>query len=211
MTSSTVTPTSTKSRKIERPLGAAVFMAALLALMWALEVADYATDHSLDNLGIHARDPIGLAQIFSAPFLHYGWGHLAGNSIPFFVLGWLVMLGGLTRWLLATALVVVVSGLAAWGLSVDNSVTLGASGVIFGWLTYLLARGIFARNVGQILISVVVLFVYGGMIWGIFPGNNGVSWQGHLGGAIGGVAAAWLLHRRDRAPSKTSPSPAPTL
>jgi len=197
-------PATRRSKAIERPLGAAIFMAALLGVLWLLEVIDSATNNSLDEFGIHARDTEGLAEIFSAPFLHYGWPHLIGNSIPFFVLGWLVLIGGLIRWVLSTVLVTVVSGLAAWGLSPYNTVILGASGVIFGWLTYLLARGILARSLGQILISVVVLFLYGSMIWGILPGADGVSWQGHLGGAVGGVAAAWLLHRRDRKPKKVA-------
>ena len=75
-------------------------------------------------------------------------------------------------------------------------VILGASGLIFGWLTYLLARGIWSRRAGQVIIAVLVLLVYGGLIFGVLPGQPGISWQAHLGGAVGGVLAAWLLHRR---------------
>ena len=76
---------------------------------------------------------------------------------------------------------------------------LGASGLIFGWLTYLIARGIWSRQTSQVVIGVLVLLVYGGLIWGVLPRRAGVSWQAHLGGAVGGVLAAWLLHRRTRA------------
>ena len=107
-----------------------------------------------------------------------------------------VMIGGAVRAVLSTLWSVVVSGLSAWLLSAPNTITIGASGLIFGWLTYLLTRGLFARNGKQILLAVVIFVVYGGILWGVFPTQAGVSWQAHLGGAIGGVLAAWSLHRR---------------
>ena len=116
--------------------------------------------------------------------------------MPFFVLGFLVFLGGLARWLLTSLISIVASGLAAWFLTPVNTIVLGASGLIFGWLTYLIVRGIWSRSRSQVLIGVLVLFVYGGLIWGVLPGVAGVSWQAHLGGAIGGVVAARMLHSR---------------
>jgi membrane associated rhomboid family serine protease len=86
--------------------------------------------------------------------------------------------------------------MAAWSLTPAHTIILGASGLIFGWLTYLLARGIWSRRPAQVVVAVLVLLVYGGLIWGVLPGAAGVSWQAHLGGAAGGVLAAWLLHRR---------------
>ena len=179
-----------------RPGWAALIMLLLLAGMWMLELLDQLSGNQLDQLGIHARDFDGMPEILSAPFLHAGWDHLMSNSLPFLVLGFLVLLSGLARWLIASLIIIVISGLTAWFLTPANTIILGASGLIFGWLTYLLARGIWSRRPAQVVIAVLVLLVYGGLIWGVFPSGAGISWQAHLGGAIAGVLAAWLLHRR---------------
>lgn len=175
---------------------ALVVVGGLLALMWGLEVIDVLTLNSLDNLGIEPRQTGDLPNILVAPFLHFGWPHLISNTLPFLVLGVLTYLAGVVRWVVASITSVLTSGLAAWFLSPVGTITAGASGVIFGWLTYLLVRGIFSGRPGQIAIAVVVFLLYGSVLWGVFPTAPGVSWQAHLGGAIGGVVAAWQLHRR---------------
>lgn len=180
-----------------RPLHAVTVMAALLAGLWVLEGLDQLSGNALDAYGIHARDVDGLPEIFTAPLLHAGWEHLASNSVPFFALGLLVLLGGVARWAVSSLVSIVSSGLTAWLLTPAGTIVLGASGLIFGWLTYLLARGLWSRRPGQVALAVVILLVYGGLLWGVLPGNAGISWQAHLGGAVGGVVAAWLLHRRD--------------
>ncbi|VEI02408.1 rhombosortase [Acidipropionibacterium jensenii] len=176
----------------------AAVMAGVVAVMWLLEIIDAATGGALDTLGIHARTVDGLWQIFTAPWLHHGWAHLAGNTIPLLVLGWLVLMDSTRTWLVSALIVTVSSGLFAWVASPSGSVTLGASGVVFGWLTFLLVKGIFTRDIGDIVLAVIVLFVYGGVLWGILPTASGVSWQAHLGGAAGGVLAAWLLTLTER-------------
>jgi len=179
-----------------RPGWAALIMLAMLAGMWILELLDQLSGNQLDQLGIHAREIDGMPEILTAPFLHAGWDHLISNSLPFVVLGFLVLLSGLARWLVSSLIIIVISGMTAWLLTPVHTIILGASGLIFGWLTYLLARGLWSRRPAQVVIAVLVLLVYGGLIWGLFPGNAGISWQAHLGGAVGGVLAAWLLHRR---------------
>jgi membrane associated rhomboid family serine protease len=179
-----------------RPGWAALIMLVLLAGMWILEFLDQLSGNQLDQLGIHAREIDGMPEILTAPFLHAGWDHLMSNSLPFVVLGFLVLLSGLARWLVSSLIIIVISGMTAWLLTPVHTIILGASGLIFGWLTYLLARGLWSRRPAQVVIAVLVLLVYGGLIWGLFPGNAGISWQAHLGGAVGGVLAAWLLHRR---------------
>jgi membrane associated rhomboid family serine protease len=183
-------------RRTPRPGTAALIMLGLLAWLWLLEGVDTLTGHQLDNFGIHAHEVDGLPGILSAPFLHAGWDHLISNSVPFFVLGFLVLLGGLARWLLSSLISIVTSGLTAWLLTPGQAIIVGASGLIFGWLTYLLARGLWSHRPGQVAVALGVLLLYGGLILGVLPGQPGISWQAHLGGAIGGVLAAWLLHRR---------------
>lgn len=183
-------------RTAPRPGWAALVMLLLLAGLWMLEFVDQLSGNELDQFGIHAREIDGTPEIFTAPFLHAGWEHLISNSLPFYILGFLVLLSGLARWLASSLIIIVVSGMAAWSLTPAHTIILGASGLIFGWLTYLLARGIWSRRPAQVVLAVIVLVLYGGLIWGVLPGTAGVSWQAHLGGAIGGVLAAWLLHRR---------------
>jgi membrane associated rhomboid family serine protease len=182
--------------KTQRPGAAALVMVALLAGLWGLELLDQASGNALDGFGIRARELDGLPEIFTAPFLHAGFEHLISNSLPFLVLGFLVMLGGLARWVVSSLISIVASGLAAWLLTPANTIILGASGLIFGWLTYLLARGFYSRRGGQVVVSLLVLVLYGGMIWGVLPSGAGISWQAHLGGAVGGLIAARALHRR---------------
>ena len=173
---------------------ALLVVGGLLAVMWVLEIIDSVTLNALDAYGIEPRQASDLLNIFVAPFLHYGWAHLISNSIPFLVLGVLVYLGGRGNWAITTLIAVVTSGLAAWLMAPTGSITAGASGVVFGWLTYLLARGWFTRKPGQIAVAVIVFLLYGGVLLGVLPGTPGVSWQAHLGGAVGGALAAWWLH-----------------
>ncbi|HEY9293915.1 MAG TPA: rhomboid family intramembrane serine protease [Microlunatus sp.] len=180
------------------PFAAALLMAGLLAFMWVLEIFDQSTGGMLDQYGIHARELDGLPEIFTAPMLHGGYEHLLGNSMPFVVLGFIVALGGFGRWLGASLIIVITSGLTAWLLTPANTIVLGASGLIMGWLTYIIARGAFDRRPAPIIIGIVVLLFYGGMIWGVFPSQAGISWQAHLGGAIGGVIAARWIHGRSQ-------------
>ena len=177
---------------------AAVVIGAWTALLWVIELVDQVTRGALELFGIHSWQVSSLPSVFVAPLLHLDWAHLAANTLPFAVLGFLVLLGGAARAFWATLVTVMVSGLFSWLLSPPYTITIGASGLIFGWLSYLLVRGIFTRDGKQILIAAGVLLVYGGVLWGVLPTQAGVSWQAHLGGAVGGLLAAWLLHGRGR-------------
>ncbi len=176
-------------------------MLALLAAMWAFEILDVALNHSLDQYGIEPRDPEGLFGVVAAPFLHAGFGHLLANSIPFVVLGLVIAFQGAVRVLAVTAIVMVVSGLGTWLVAPAGTLHIGASGVVFGYATYLLARGLFNRSVLEILIGVAVAAVWGTALLGGLMPQDGISWQGHFFGALGGVIAAWALaKRRSEAP-----------
>jgi membrane associated rhomboid family serine protease len=168
----------------------------MVALMWAIEVVDVAADGRLDAYGIHPRDTDALPEILSAPFLHAGFGHLISNTVPFAAMGAVIALGGLARVALVTLIVAVVSGLGTWLVASPNSVHLGASGVVFGYASYLVARGILSRRLAELAVGALVAAIWGiGLLQGLLPQER-ISWQAHLFGAIGGVLAAFLLTRR---------------
>ncbi|WP_052337167.1 rhomboid family intramembrane serine protease [Nocardioides alkalitolerans] len=195
------TPVRESSRS-EPVRDAATLVGVFVALLYVVELVDQLLDNRLDQYGVQPRSDEGLLGIVFAPLLHGGWGHLAANTVPLLVLGFVIALSGIGRFLAATAVVWVVGGLGTWLFAGENTVHLGASVLVFGWLVYLVLRGFFARRPGQIAVGVLVLVVYGGALWGVLPGQPGISWQGHLFGAVGGGLAAWWL-----APRRTASSP----
>ncbi len=182
-----------RRREIPSWQQAALATGAFTALLWAIEIVDTATDDSLQRHGVQPRSDEGLLGIVLAPFLHGGWDHISANTGPVLVLGFLTLATGLLRGLAATAVIWVVGGLGVWLVAGSNSNHIGASGLIFGWIVYLAIRGIVNKQLWEIALGIVVLVLYGGALWGVLPGQPGVSWQGHLFGAIGGALAALLL------------------
>jgi membrane associated rhomboid family serine protease len=180
---------------------ALLLVAAMVIVMWATEIVDQTGVVDLDRYGIHPRDVDGLPEIYAAPFLHAGFGHLISNTVPFVVMGAAIALGGLARVALVTLIVASVSGLGTWLIASSNSVHLGASGVVFGYATYLVSRGIFSRRPLEIAVGVLVVGIWGfGLLQGLLPQER-ISWQAHLFGAIGGVLAALLFARRPAQPA----------
>ncbi|MFC7328300.1 rhomboid family intramembrane serine protease [Marinactinospora rubrisoli] len=171
---------------------------ALTAVMWILEIFDLLSGNALDTYGIRPRAIDDLSHVFTAPFLHYGFDHLAANTVPLLVLGSLVAFSGLGRFVGASFIIIVVSGLGVWLISPPNSVTLGASGLIFGYFGFLVLRGIIERKTIDIVIMICVVIFYGTMVFGVLPQQAGVSWQAHLFGFLGGLFAAYALPRRSR-------------
>lgn len=166
--------------------------------MWLVEILDsFAFNDGLQAHGIEPRQIDGLEGVVFAPVLHGGWTHLISNSVPFLVLGALVMSYGLPRWIKATGFITIVAGLATWLLARSGN-HIGASILVFGYFGFLLGMAWFERSVKSIAIAVLVAVVYGGLIWGVLPTDSGVSWEGHLFGVIAGVVAAGLLNDRSR-------------
>lgn len=176
----------------------AVLVGAFVAVLWGLEILDTASGHALDAYGIQPRSEEGLVGIAVAPLLHFGFDHLISNTVPAAVLGFLTLATGIARGLLATAIIWVVGGLGVWVFAQPSSNHAGASVLIFGWIVYLVVRGLLNRRPTEILIGVVVFLLYSGALLGVLPGQPGVSWQGHFFGAIGGFVAARLLTTRTR-------------
>ncbi|MCT7950556.1 rhomboid family intramembrane serine protease [Ancylothrix sp. C2] len=177
----------------------ALILGGLVACFWIIEIIDiFFYRGALNSYGIIPRSPVGLRGILFAPFLHGNFLHLATNTGPFLILGWLVMLQEISYFFVVSAITILVSGLGVWLFGAPYSVHIGASGVIFGYLGFLLFRGYFQRNFSSILLSLIVAFFYGGLIWGVLPSMPRVSWEGHLFGFIGGILAARILPKRKR-------------
>ena len=178
----------------------------LAAVMWVSEVVDQLADNRLDRYGIVARQVDGLDGIVFSPFLHGSFGHLIGNTVPFLLLGAVIAFNGAARVALVTLIVAGLGGLGTWLIAPENSITIGASGVVMGYATYLIARGIFSRRLVELVLGGVVAVLWGGMVLGSLVPRDGVSWQAHLCGGIAGVVAAWLL-TKDRAQERDVRAP----
>jgi membrane associated rhomboid family serine protease len=182
---------------VRRLRDALVVMGVFLAVIWALQVFNWADGYRLDTeFGILPEHVSRLPEIFTAPFLHFSWQHIEGNSLPLFVLGVLAAYRSISRFLLVSLIVAVTSGMAVWLFQSSNELTVGASGLIFGYFGYVLIRGFFDRNLLDIGLGVVAGLLYWTILQVAIPGTPGVSWIGHLGGLVGGIAAAWLLRSR---------------
>jgi membrane associated rhomboid family serine protease len=180
-----------------RVVGAFITTFLLLGACWAVEVVNYADEGALSNrYGIQAHNSDAIWHIFTAPFLHANLDHIMANSVPLAIFGFLAALRGVARFVTVSLIIMVTSGLGVWFLAASGTVTVGASGLIFGYFGYLLARGFVERRPLDIVVGGLVAVGYGTMIFGALPGQPGISWQAHLFGLIGGVFAAWLTRQR---------------
>ncbi|MEV4947605.1 rhomboid family intramembrane serine protease [Streptomyces sp. NPDC053755] len=188
----------------DRGKAAAKMMLVWVGALWLLEAVDHAAGHALDAYGIVARDPDGLGGIITAPFLHFGFDHVASNSVPLLVFGFFAALGGIRRFLAVCALIIVADGLGVWLLSPTDSITAGASGLVFGLFGYLVVRGFVERRILGIAVGVTIAAIWGGtMLLGALPSDGAVSWQAHLVGLVTGVGAAFLFRPAHRSPALT--------
>jgi membrane associated rhomboid family serine protease len=177
--------------------GALVLMAGFAAVLWVVQVLNAIDDYRLDRFGVKPREFDGLWGVVTMPFLHSSYGHLLSNTIPVVLIGWVVLLAGASTWAVVSGLVVVGGGLLTWLVAPGDTVIVGASGLVFGWLGYLLARAYFSRRLRWIVVAVLVLVFFGTLLFGLFPSlNSDVSWQAHLCGFAAGIGAGALLHPR---------------
>ncbi len=184
---------------------ALIVVGSLAALMLILQVINWMTSYRLDEFGIQPRDWSGLWGVLAGPVLHGSWAHFLSNLVPLAVLGTVIALWGIRQFIAVTVLVWLVSGIGVWLVAPADTITVGASGLVFGWLAFLIARGIFSRSWLQIVVGVLFLALWGGLFWtGIvsvavadITGVVTVSWQAHLFGALGGLLAAFLVGRAD--------------
>lgn len=193
----------TSRRELPQAIVSAIPVFVLAALMWAQEIVDLLPGVDLDRYGIRPRDAEGLLGIPAAPFLHGGFGHLIANTGAFLVLGVLIALT--TRKFLAVTIgVALLGGFATWLIAGSNTVHIGASGLVYGYAAFLVAAGVLSRKLVGVLVAAVVVLMYGGIAIGVLPGRPGISWQGHLFGALAGIGMAFVVQRLSPAGRRTT-------
>jgi membrane associated rhomboid family serine protease len=185
----------------ERAKAAAKLMVGWIALLWLLEVVDVISGHALDGLGIMPRRVSELVDIVPAAFIHFGFAHVAANSVPLLVMGFLAALGGLRRFAALCLVIIVADGLGVWLTAPDHTNTAGASGLIFGLFGFLLVSGFVERRPLGVLVGLLIGAVWGtSILLGLSPLQTGVSWQAHLIGLATGVGTAFWFRRRPASP-----------
>lgn len=174
-----------------------LLITSIVVLLWIIEILNIATGNHFGSYGILPRTVIGLRGIVLAPFIHHNIYHLVLNTLPFLILGGLVRLRGLDDFIELSLFVMIVGGLCVW-LVGRQAYHIGASGLIFGYFGFLTAAGWYEKQFMSIIISLVVLFLYGGLFWGVLPIRPFVSWEGHLFGLLSGVACARMLRASEK-------------
>ena len=181
-------------------------MAGVLVVLWLIQIVNWADHYQITlNYGIRPRDISSLPNVFTAPFLHFSWAHIEGNSGPLFIFGFLAAYRGVKKFVYVTILVVLTSGLTAWIAEPANTVGAGASGVVFGYFGYIMVRGFFDRHPIDMIIGAIMALCFAYQFTVLMP-QAGIGWQAHIGGLAGGVAAGWIF--RDRRPKAAKPGPA---
>src|SRR6266571_8652766 len=183
-------------------------MVGFLAVIWIVQLANWADHYQLSqSYGIRPRDTGSLPDLLTAPFLHFSWAHIEGNSGPLFIFGFLAAYRGVTKFFGVTALVILASGLGAWLTESSGSVGAGASGVVFGYFGYIMVRGLFDRHAIDVLIGAVMALCFAYQFTVLLPAR-GIGWQAHVGGLAGGILAGWVFRERRAAATRRSSKPA---
>ncbi|WP_374686184.1 rhomboid family intramembrane serine protease [Promineifilum sp.] len=197
--SSTLQVYGNEAKRLLRPL------LIFVALLWFVEIVDWLLLRgALDGLGIIPRQVSGLRGILFAPFLHGSFNHLIANTIPFLILGFMVMLRYSRYFLSISVIIALFSGLGIWLVGPAHTVHIGASALIFGYFAFLLVSAWYERSFGAVFLALLVIVLYGGLLSGILPQGGGISWQGHFFGLVGGGLAAYYVSPR-RAYNATPP------
>jgi membrane associated rhomboid family serine protease len=171
-------------------------MVGFLALLWIIQIVNWTDHYRLTfDYGIRPRDLGSLPDILTAPFLHFNWAHIEGNSGPLFIFGFLAAYRGVTKFFGLTVLVILTSGFAAWIFESPGSVGAGASGVVFGYFGYIMVRGFFDRHAIDMMLGAVMALCFAYQFSVLLP-QAGIGWQAHIGGLVGGVAAGWVFQDR---------------
>ena len=182
-----------------RVMSAAGTTGGFLVLIWVLQIVNAFSGQRLIAFGIRPGDVEGMWGILFAPFLHASFAHLIANTTVAAILLFIVALSGTRAVVISSVMTILIGGFGVWFFGQPYSVHVGSSILIYGWLAFLVVRGFFSGRVWQILLGIVLAFAYSGMLWGVLPGQYGISWEGHLFGAAGGVVGGWLNAGQARA------------
>jgi membrane associated rhomboid family serine protease len=164
-------------------------------ILWLIKAAEEWVPVSLEGLGVYPRTLPGLKGIFTAPLIHGDWQHLFSNSVPLIVLGVLLIYFYEELWLPAFLWIYLLSGFWLW-LSGRDAYHIGASGIVYGLSAFLFFSGIIRRHTGLMAVSLVVVFLYGGLVWGLLPLFVRMSWEAHLSGLMAGTLMAFYFRRQ---------------
>lgn len=200
------------SDRSSRPREGLVLLGGIVALMWLVEAINSIDSNRLDSDGIRARSVSHFWGILTSPFIHASFQHLMDNTVPFVFLGVIIALHGARRLALVTGFIIVIGGLGTWLIGPGGGTsTIGASGVVFGYATYLLARGFFDRSIWELGVGIFVGVIWGAVLVSSLVPHSGISWQAHLCGGIAGVIVAWRLSTMDHRRSEPEKRPQPDV
>ena len=174
------------------------YAALYVIAIWAVHIINLLLfGGNLIFFGIHPLDLSSIWGIFTSPLLHADFSHLISNTVPGAIFAFLIGHSGSRVFWEVTAWVVLVGGVGVWFFGGVGTNHIGASGLVYGWLGYLLVRGFFNRSLSQIILGITLGIIYSGLMWGLLPGTPGMSWQAHLFGAVGGVLAGMIITSDD--------------
>lgn len=162
----------------------------LIVIIWLVKLTEYALNTDFSEYGLYPRKWEQIYGIFTMPFLHGDFKHLASNSMPFLVLGTALFYFYKYTGFKILFLLYIGTGIFTW-ITARPSYHIGLSGIVYGLAAFLVFAGFLSKNRALTAISFVVIFLYGSMIWGVLPGKEGVSWEGHLFGAVSGMLLAF--------------------
>lgn len=167
-----------------------------VGLLWVIHAVQFLSGLDFGYFGVYPRTIFGLRGVLFSPLIHGDWGHLLANTPPLFALSAMILFFYRKVALPSMTIIYFLSGLAVWGFG-RSVFHIGASGVIYGLVAFVFFSGIFRRNLKAITLALIVLMYYGSMFLGILPGQDGISWESHLLGAVVGVLVAFL-YRKER-------------
>jgi len=166
------------------------------AVLWIVHLLSLLFNEDLSKLGLLPRNLIGLLGILTSPLIHADFSHLISNTIPLIILGWIIFYFYPKVSYILFVFIYFVTGLLVW-IFARQVYHIGASGIVYGFVSFLFFSGIFRRDNKSISLALIITFLYGGLVWGMIPGWKGISWESHLFGAITGLIAAYLFRKID--------------
>ena len=165
-------------------------------VLWVVHLLSLLFNEDLSKLGLLPRNLVGLLGILTSPLIHADFSHLISNTIPLIILGWIIFYFHPKVSYILFIFIYLVTGLLVW-IFARQVYHIGASGIVYGFVSFLFFSGIFRRDNTSIALALVITFLYGGLVWGMIPGWKGISWESHLFGAITGFVAAYLFRKID--------------